>query len=128
MAARIAPSPTATPPLAQKLPPKFAAIASACRPTVSPRRISAASAAVLTAVSDVWIRAAVRTPRTLIQVSSATDSTARSRWDERPTATSPIGGGKVNVGPRRTAGGRAGPKNPGERAEAPPPAPEGAGL
>ena len=53
MAAPTAPSPTATPPVAQKLPPKLAAIASACRPTVSPSRISAASAAVLTAVSDV---------------------------------------------------------------------------
>src|ERR1700687_1408300 len=52
-----------------KLPaPKFAAIASALRPIVRPRRMSAAKAPVLTTVSVVWTILPSLTPRRLIQV------------------------------------------------------------
>src|SRR5437773_1482791 len=108
IAAPIVPRPTAAPPVAQKLAPKLAANASALRPMVMPSRISKASAPVLIAVRDVWIRAAVRTPRTLIQVSRATDRTARMRCGESPTAMSPIGFGKCMVNPKNTSGERPG--------------------
>src|SRR2546425_13228219 len=70
--------------------------------------MSAASAAVLIVVSDVWMIAAVLTPRTLIQVSAATEATAKMRWRDSPTATSPIGGGRGTGVPRDTSGGRPG--------------------
>src|SRR2546426_4403384 len=82
IAAPITPRPTVALPVAQKLAPKFAASASACLPIESPRRMSAASAAVLIVVSDVWMIAAVLTPRTLIQVSAATEATAKMRSEE----------------------------------------------
>ncbi len=104
--------------MAQKFAPKFAANASALRPMVTPSRISNASAPVLIAVREVWIMAAVRTPRTLIHVSRATDRTARMRWGERPTAISPIGFGKCMVNPRNTSGERPGQKTLVKRANA----------
>src|SRR3989442_13187039 len=100
IAAPITPRPAVAlpPPVAQKLAPKFAASASACLPIESPRRMSAAGAAGLVVVGDVWMIAAVLPPRTLIQVSAATEATAKMRWGDSPTATSPIGRGKGTVG------------------------------
>ncbi len=62
--------------------------------------------------------AAVRTPRTLIQVRSATDATASRRWGERPTATSPSGRGRCSVEPRNTSGERPGQNTAVKRANA----------
>ena len=62
--------------------------------------------------------AAVRTPRTLIHVSRATERTARMRWGESPTAMSPIGFGKCRVVPKNTSGERAGQKTAVNRANA----------
>ena len=56
-------TPRVSAPPAQKFAPRLAAIASALRPMVTPSRISPASAAVLTAVRVVWMKAAVFTPR-----------------------------------------------------------------
>src|SRR5256885_13829948 len=127
IAAPITPRPTVALPVAQKLAPKFAASASACLPIESPRRMSAASAAVLIVVSDVWMIAAVLTPRTLIQVSAATEATAKMGWGDSPTATSPIGRGKGTAVPRNTAGGRPGPTTAGNRRTATPTAAVGPG-
>src|SRR5258708_4214543 len=118
IAAPTAATPTAPPPVAQKLAPKFAASASAWRPIVNPSRISAASAPVLTAVREVWMIAAVRTPRTLIQVRSATDATASRRWGERPTVTGPNGGGGGRGPPEEAAGERPGQNTAVKRANA----------
>src|SRR5256885_14911776 len=79
-AAPFVPSPPAAPPVAQKPSPKLAANASALRPMVTPKRISNASAPVLIAVRDVWIRAAVRTPRTLRSEERRVGKECRSRW------------------------------------------------
>src|SRR3989441_6447062 len=122
IAAPITPRPTVALPVGQKLAPKFAASASACLPIESPRRMGAASAAVLIVVSDVWMIAAVLTPRTLIQVSAATEATAKMRWRDSPTATSPIGGGRCTVVPRNTSGVRPGQNTAGNRANATAPA------
>src|SRR5260370_8508749 len=100
IAAPTAPTPTTQPLVDQKLVPKFAAMAVALRPMVMPSKISAASAAVLTAVSEVWMNAAVFTPRTLIQVSSTIDAIANSRCGETPTRMSPMGGGRGTVVPQ----------------------------
>src|SRR3989441_10869448 len=89
--------------------------------------MSAASAAVLIVVSDVWMIAAVLTPRTLIQVSAATEATAKMRWRDSPTATSPIGGGRGPVVPGDTSRGRAGPNTAVEPGNAHATAAEGAG-
>src|SRR5881394_3895437 len=91
-------------PPAQKFGPKFAVIAAAFRPIVNPSKIRAASAAVLIAVSEVWMNAAVRTPRTLIHVSSTIDAMAKIRWRENPTMMSPMGCGKCTVVPSGTSG------------------------
>src|SRR2546428_203814 len=89
------------------------------RPTVRPSRIRPASAAVLIAVSDVWMNAAVFTPRTLIQVSTAIEAMARIRCGESPTVIAPIGCGKTIVPPRNTSGESAGKSTAVERANAP---------
>ena len=106
------------PPAGQKWSPKLAATAAAFRPTVSPSRISPASAAVLIAVSDVWITAAVLTPRTLIHVSTAMEAIARMRCGDSPTVIAPIGGGKTIVPPRNTSGESAGKSTAVKRANA----------
>ena len=92
-------APTATPPVAQKFAPKLAARAAALRPTARPSTMSAASAAVLVSVNVVWTIAAVRTPRTLIQVSRTTEAIANSRCGETPTRMSPMGFGKWMIVP-----------------------------
>src|SRR2546425_12697175 len=79
IAAPMAVTATVTPPVAQKLAPKLAVRAAALRPIVRPRRIRAASAAVLVIVKDVCTIVAVRTPRTLIQVSRTIDRIANRR-------------------------------------------------
>src|SRR2546430_2315611 len=66
------------PPAGQNPGPKFASIAAALRPIVIPRRMSAASAVVLMAVSDVLMTAAGLPPRTLVPVNTITDRIARS--------------------------------------------------
>src|SRR5207247_10783151 len=90
------------PPAGQNPGPKFASIAAALRPIVIPRRMSAASAVVLMAVSDVWMTAAVFTPRTLIPVNTITERIARSRWGESPTWMGPLP--RLIVVPRKTSG------------------------
>src|SRR5438132_14214651 len=52
-------SAAARPPAGQNAGPKFESIAAALRPIMIPRRMSAASAVVLMAVSDVWITAEI---------------------------------------------------------------------
>ena len=111
-------SPRVRPVAGQKLAPKFAAIASAFRPIVSPSTTRAASARVLMAVSEVWMNAAVRTPRTLIQVSTAIDAIASSRCHERPTVMSPIGFGKWTKVPANTSAEIAGKSTAVKRANA----------
>ena len=96
----------------------MAAIAAALRPIVRPSRMSAASAAVLIAVSDVWMKAAVRTPRTLMSVSTTIEPMASSRCGDRPTVIGPIGWGNAIVPPRKTSGVRAGKRTPVKRANA----------
>ena len=100
--------------------PKFAAPATAFRPMVSPSRISAASAAVLTVVKLVCTIAAVRTPRTLTQVSSTIERIANTRWGEKPTMSVPIGCGRVMVVPKpgHTSGLSAGTSTDVNRANA----------
>jgi len=93
-------------------------MASALRPTVMPSTISPASAAVLIAVSDVWMNAAVRTPRTLIHVSSTIDRIAKMRCGDSPTAMGPMGSGNLIVVPRKTSGDRDGTRTEVNRANA----------
>ena len=102
----------------QKVGPKFAVIAAAFRPIVNPSKIRAASAAVLIAVSEVWMNAAVRTPRTLIHVSSTIDAMAKIRWRENPTMMSPMGCGKCTVVPSGTSGVSQGQSTEVKRANA----------
>src|SRR5207247_9468053 len=83
-------SPAASPPAGQNAGPKFASIAAALRPIVTPSRMSAASAVVLMTVSEVWMTAAVFTPRTLIHVNTITERMARIRWGQSPTWLGPI--------------------------------------
>src|SRR5712691_696773 len=111
-------SPSVTPVAGQKLAPKFAAIATAFLPIVSPSTTRAVSAAVLMMVSEVWMKAAVRTPRTLIQVRTATDAIASNRCQERPTAMSPIGFGKWSIVPANTSAETAGTSTEVNRANA----------
>ena len=106
------------PPPAQKFAPKLAAIAAAFRPMVRPNNIRPASAAVLIAVNVVWMNAAVRTPRTLIQVRIAMDSIAKIRCADKPTAMSPIGWGRCSVVPRKTSGVSPGTSTEVKRANA----------
>src|SRR5256884_9328269 len=96
----------ARPPAGQNAGPKFASIAATLRPIVIPRRMSAASAVVLMAVSDVWRTAVVLTPRTLIPVHTIPERIARSRWGEGPTWMGPRP--RLILEARKTSGGRAG--------------------
>jgi len=84
---------------------------------VNPSSIRTASAAVLIAVNVVWMNAAVRTPRTLIQVSKAIDAIAKMRCGDNPTAMSPIGCGKCRSC-EEDVGGKAGMSTDVKRANA----------
>ncbi len=59
---------------------------------------------------------AVRTPRTLIQVRTITESTAKIRWGDRPTCRGPLP--RLIVVPRKTSGERAGKNTAVNRANA----------
>ena len=83
---------------------------------MSPSRISAPSAAALIAVSEVWINAAVRTPRMLIHVSTMIETIASTRCGDRPTSIGPLGNGSVN--PRKVSAVRAGKNTAVNRAKA----------
>src|SRR3989441_6967002 len=72
----VAPKPVA----GQNAGPKVAAIAAAVRPTGTPSTMRAAGAAGLIAVSEGWMTAAVRPPRTLIHGNRETERGARVRW------------------------------------------------
>src|SRR5207249_231964 len=89
-------------PAGQNAGPKFAASAVALRPIASPSRINTARDAVLIAVRDVWMIAAVRTPRTLIQVKRSTEAIAKTRCGDNPTAIGPLP--RLIVVPRKTSG------------------------
>src|SRR6266576_1494242 len=106
----------ARPPAGQNAGPKFASIAATLRPIVIPRRMSAASAVVLMAVSDVWMMAAVFTPRTLIHGNTTTERIATSRCGESPTWLGPLP--RLTVVPRKTSGERDGKKTAVKRANA----------
>src|SRR5256885_13831858 len=69
----VAPKPVA----GQNAGPKLAAIAAAVRPTGPPRTMRAASAVGLIAVSEGWVTAAGRTPRTVIPAHRITGRRAR---------------------------------------------------
>ena len=71
--------------------PKFAAIASACRPTVIPRITKSASTAVLMTVIDVCTNFPSRTPRRLTQVRSQTVAIATIRCGESPNCMASAG-------------------------------------
>ena len=58
------------------------------------------------AVSDVWMSAAVLTPRTLIQVRTRIDASASSRCHDRPTSMDPLGNSTRT--PTNTSGDSAG--------------------
>src|SRR3989441_43555 len=108
----VAPKPVA----GQNAGPKLAAIAAALRPTGTPSTMRAASAVVLIAVSEVWMTAAVRTPRTLIHVNRITERIARIRCGDRPTWIGPLP--KLTVVPRKTSGERLGKNTAVKRANA----------
>jgi hypothetical protein len=69
---------------------------------VKPMTIRMARQLVLITVRMVCSSAAVRTPRTLIHVSSTIDAIASTRCRERPISIGPLG--RCTVVPRKTSG------------------------
>ncbi len=94
---------------------KFTARTSAL-PSTKPSTIRAARDRVFTDVSEVWIRAAARTPRRLIQVSTSTETTARIRCHDSPTSIGPLG--SVSVNPANTSADSDGKNTAVKRANA----------
>jgi len=104
------------PPSGKKPAPKLVATTSGFRASTAPSTIRAPKVAALMAVRVVWRKAAVRTPRTLIQVSSAIEPIANRRWGETPTSMGPLG--SRSVVPRNTSGDSAGTNTAVNRAKA----------